>query len=58
VLESHRSLELLKVLEDVNRKPEMSIDYNNPCFYSDYKREENGQRILFERLKDFGNKDL
>jgi hypothetical protein len=55
---NHRSLELLKVLEDVNRKPEMSIDYNNPCFYSDYKREENGQRILFERLKDFGNKDL
>lgn len=55
---NHKSLELLKVLESVGRKPEMAIDYTKPCFYSDYKREENGQRILFERLKDYGNKDL
>lgn len=55
---NHRSLELLNVLEGFHKKKDMPIDYTKPCFYSDYKREENGQRILFERLKDYGNKDL
>lgn len=52
--ERHKTLDLLSVLDDFKKKTEMEIDYNNSCFYSNYKREELGQRILFDRLLDYG----
>lgn len=55
----HTHLDLMDVLGGVTRgKVQMEIEYNRACFYNDYKREENGQRILFERLKDYGNRNL
>lgn len=55
----HTHLDLMSVLGGVTRgKVQMEIEYDRACFYNDYKREENGQRILFERLKDYGNRHL
>ena len=50
----YKKLELLSILEDFNRKISMNINYESPCFYSDYKREESAQRILFDKLLDYG----
>jgi hypothetical protein len=35
----------------------MTIDYQDPCFYNNYKQEEEGQRRLFEKLIDYGNRN-
>jgi len=52
--DNYKTLNLLSVLDDFKKKSSMKIDYNNSCFYSNYKREEIGQRILFDRLLDYG----
>jgi len=53
--ENYKTLELLSVLDDFKKKTSLDIDYNNACFYSNYKREEMGQRMLFDRLVDYGS---
>ena len=53
---NYKELELFPVLREVNRPTKMTINYQDSCFYNDYKREEKGQRRLFEKLIDFGNR--
>jgi hypothetical protein len=53
-LEQHKELKLNPILAKANRPSSMKINYQDPCFYNDYKREENGQRRLFETLIDYG----
>lgn len=55
--ENYKTLSLLPILSEANRPSSMKIDYNDPCFYNSYKQEEEGQRRLFEKLIDYGNRN-
>ncbi len=54
---NYKKLELNPIMKEVNRPTEMMIDYNDNCFYNNYKREERGQRRLFEKLIDYGSRN-
>jgi hypothetical protein len=54
---NYKKLELNPIMREVNRPTEMMIDYNDNCFYNNYKREERGQRRLFEKLIDYGSRN-
>lgn len=53
-----KKLPLLEILGKYQRPTEVAIKYEDPCFYNDYKREENGQRLLFLKLLDYGNSQI
>jgi hypothetical protein len=53
----YKELELYPILKEVNRPSKMPINYNDSCFYNSYKREERGQRRLFEMLIDYGSRN-
>lgn len=53
----YKTLLLLPVLSEANRPTEMTINYDDPCFYNSYKQEEEGQRRLFEKLIDYGSRN-
>ena len=55
--EKYKELDLFPILKEVNRPVKMTIDYNDSCFYNNYKREERGQRRLFEKLIDYGSRN-
>ncbi len=55
--QNYKTLSLLPILSEANRPTSMKIDYNDPCFYNSYKQEEEGQRRLFEKLIDYGNRN-
>lgn len=50
-------LDLYPVLTSIHRPSKMKIDYSDSCFYNNYKREERGQRRLFEKLIDYGSRN-
>jgi hypothetical protein len=54
---NYKKLELNPIMKEVNRPTEMKIDYTDNCFYNNYKREERGQRRLFEKLIDYGSRN-
>jgi hypothetical protein len=54
---NYKKLELNPIMKEVNRPTEMKIDYADNCFYNNYKREERGQRRLFEKLIDYGSRN-
>ncbi len=55
--EKYTELGLYPILKEVNRPTTLKIDYNDSCFYNSYKREERGQRRLFEMLIDYGSRN-
>jgi hypothetical protein len=50
---AHGKLPLYQVMSGYRRPIEMTIDYSNPCFYADYRREEYAQSLLYDRLLDY-----
>lgn len=55
--DNYKTLGLLPILSEANRPTEMTINYEDPCFYNSYKQEEAGQRRLFEKLIDYGSRN-
>lgn len=53
----YTELDLYPVLTAIHRPSKMKIDYSDSCFYNNYKREERGQRRLFEKLIDYGSRN-
>lgn len=54
---NYTELDLYPVLTAIHRPSKMKIDYSDSCFYNNYKREERGQRRLFEKLIDYGSRN-
>jgi hypothetical protein len=50
---AHGKLPLYQLMTGYRRPIEMAIDYSNPCFYADYRREEYAQSLLYDRLLDY-----
>lgn len=50
---THGKLPLYQVMSGYRRPVEMTIDYKDPCFYADYRREEYAQSLLYDRLLDY-----
>lgn len=51
---AHTKLPLYQIMRGYRRPVEMTVDYNDACFYSNYRREEYAQSLLFDRLLDYG----
>ncbi|MBY0515591.1 MAG: hypothetical protein K2P81_01695 [Bacteriovoracaceae bacterium] len=52
--QAHSKLPLYQVMTNYRRPIELEIDYNDPCFYNKYRKEEHVQSLLFDRLLDYG----
>ncbi len=52
--EAHTTLPLYQVMRNYRRPIELKIDYQDPCFYNTYRREEFAQSLLFDRLLEYG----
>jgi predicted phage tail protein len=50
---AHGKLPLYQIMSGYRRPIEMAIDYKDPCFYSNYRREEYAQSLLYDRLMDY-----
>lgn len=51
---AQKTLPLYQIMRNYRRPIQLTIDYLNPCFYNDYRREEYVQSLLFDRLLDYG----
>ena len=51
---AQKTLPLYQIMRNYRRPIELPIDYNDPCFYNSYRREEYVQSLLFDRLLDYG----
>ncbi len=49
-----RELPLYQIMRTHRRPVQMTINYQDPCFYNSYRREEYVQSLLFDRLLEAG----